>query len=99
MSKGRLEAFSDGVIAIILTIMVLELRPPHESEISALAGLMPHFLAYLLSFAFVGMARRPMPPRLSRKSQPWAESGREPGRPARTGGARRPRWALPYPRL
>lgn len=55
MSKGRLEAFSDGVIAIILTIMVLELRPPHASEISALAGLVPHFLAYLLSFAFVGI--------------------------------------------
>jgi uncharacterized membrane protein len=55
MSKSRLEAFSDGVIAIILTIMVLELRPPHASEISALAGLVPHFLAYLLSFAFVGI--------------------------------------------
>jgi len=55
MGKGRLEAFSDGVIAIILTIMVLELRPPHEGDISALAGLVPHFLAYVLSFAFVGI--------------------------------------------
>ena len=55
MPKNRLEAFSDGVIAIIITIMVLELVPPHEPTLEALFGLWPIFLAYVLSFAYVGI--------------------------------------------
>ncbi len=55
MTKGRLEAFSDGVIAIIITIMVLELRAPHESNPAALIPLVPVFLSYLLSFIFLGI--------------------------------------------
>ena len=46
MSKGRLEAFSDGVLAIILTIMVLELKVPHEADLKALIPLAPKFLSY-----------------------------------------------------
>ncbi len=49
MSKGRLEAFSDGVIAIIITIMVLELRVPHDAGWKALIPIAPVFLSYLLS--------------------------------------------------
>jgi uncharacterized membrane protein len=55
MSKGRLEAFSDGVIAILITIMVLELRPPHGSDLGALREVVPSFLSYLLSFVFLGI--------------------------------------------
>ncbi len=55
MSKGRMEAFSDGVIAIIITIMVLELTVPHEADISALRGLTPVFLSYVLSFVNIGI--------------------------------------------
>lgn len=55
MEKGRLEAFSDGVIAIIITIMVLELKVPHESGWSALKPLLPVFLSYVLSFLYVGI--------------------------------------------
>ena len=55
MTRNRLEAFSDGVIAIIITIMVLELRPPHEATLSALRPLAPVFLSYALSFIFVGI--------------------------------------------
>jgi uncharacterized membrane protein len=55
MTKGRVEAFSDGVIAIIITIMVLELRPPHDSNPAALIPLMPVFLSYLLSFVYLGI--------------------------------------------
>jgi uncharacterized membrane protein len=55
MSKTRLEAFSDGVIAIIITIMVLELRPPHDATWSALQPLIPEALSYVLSFFFIGM--------------------------------------------
>lgn len=55
MSKGRVEAFSDGVIAIIITIMVLELEIPHESDLAALFPLAPKFLSYLLSFVYVGI--------------------------------------------
>jgi uncharacterized membrane protein len=55
MSKGRLEAFSDGVLAIIITIMVLELRPPHEISWEALLPLVPVFMSYVLSFIFVGI--------------------------------------------
>ena len=55
MNKTRLEAFSDGVIAIIITIMVLELRPPHGADWAAMRPLIPSFLTYLLSFVFLGI--------------------------------------------
>jgi uncharacterized membrane protein len=55
MSKARLEAFSDGVIAIIITIMVLELRPPHDPTWSALEPLIPAALSYVLSFVYIGI--------------------------------------------
>jgi uncharacterized membrane protein len=55
MSKGRLEAFSDGVAAIIITIMVLELRPPAGADLAELRPLIPIFLSYVLSFIFVGI--------------------------------------------
>jgi uncharacterized membrane protein len=55
MTKGRIEAFSDGVIAIIITIMVLELKVPHAANIEALTHLLPVFLAYVLSFLNVGI--------------------------------------------
>ena len=55
MSKGRLEAFSDGVLAIIITIMVLELKAPKAPDLEALAPLIPVFLSYVLSFVFVGI--------------------------------------------
>lgn len=55
MGKTRLEAFSDGVIAIIITIMVLELKVPHSAELSALWELSPVFLSYVLSFANIGI--------------------------------------------
>jgi len=55
MNKGRLEAFSDGVVAIIITIMVLELRAPHDQEIGALRPLLPLFGSYVLSFVHVGI--------------------------------------------
>lgn len=55
MDKGRLEAFSDGVIAIIITIMVLELKIPHGENIEALRPLIPVFFSYVLSFVYVGI--------------------------------------------
>ena len=55
MTKGRLEAFSDAVIAIVMTIMVLELVPPHEPTLEALGELWPTFLAYVLSFAHLAI--------------------------------------------
>lgn len=55
MGKGRLEAFSDGVLAIIITIMVLELKAPHGTNFEALGPLMPSFLSYVLSFVYVGI--------------------------------------------
>ena len=55
MGKGRLEAFSDGVIAIIITIMVLELKVPHGAELADLLPLFPVFLSYVLSFIYVGI--------------------------------------------
>jgi len=55
MHKGRLEAFSDGVIAIIITIMVLEMKVPHGEEWSTLAPLIPVFVSYILSFANIGI--------------------------------------------
>ena len=55
MNKGRLEAFSDGVIAVIITIMVLELKVPHDTDPEALVPLIPVFLSYVLSFVYVGI--------------------------------------------
>lgn len=54
MSKGRLEAFSDGVIAIIITIMVLEIKVPHGDSLDSLKPLLPVFLSYVLSFVYIG---------------------------------------------
>ena len=55
MGKGRLEAFSDAVIAIIITIMVLELKVPHGDSLESLTPLVPVFLSYVLSFVYVGI--------------------------------------------
>jgi uncharacterized membrane protein len=55
MTKDRLEAFSDGVIAILITIMVLELKVPHGTDLAALRPLLPVFLTYVLSFVFLGI--------------------------------------------
>lgn len=55
MQKDRLEAFSDGVIAVIITIMVLEMKVPHGTEPAALAPLIPVFVSYVLSYVYVGI--------------------------------------------
>ena len=55
MSKGRLEAFSDGVVAILITIMVLELRVPHGADLAALRPLVAVFASYVLSFVYIGI--------------------------------------------
>jgi uncharacterized membrane protein len=55
MTKGRLEAFSDGVFAVIITIMVLELRAPHGADWGAVRPLLPAFLIYVMSYVFVGI--------------------------------------------
>ena len=55
MRTGRLEAFSDGVLAIIITIMVLDLRPPHSASLRALAEVLPHLATYLMSFVYLGI--------------------------------------------
>ncbi|MFO1196224.1 MAG: TMEM175 family protein [Burkholderiaceae bacterium] len=55
MSKSRLEAFSDGVLAIIITILVLELKVPHGEDLATLRPLLPVFLGYVLSFVYVGI--------------------------------------------
>ena len=55
MPKTRLEAFSDGVLAIIITIMVLELKVPHSESLGALAPLLPAFFSYVLSFIYLGI--------------------------------------------
>ena len=55
MKTTRLEAFSDGVIAVIITIMVLDLRPPHEANLAGLAAILPDFLVYALSFLMVAI--------------------------------------------
>lgn len=55
MKKGRLEAFSDGVLAIIITIMVLEIKVPHGQDFSDLLSLVPKLLSYLLSFIYLGI--------------------------------------------
>jgi uncharacterized membrane protein len=55
MGKGRLEAFSDGVLAIIITIMVLEMKVPHGDGLAALQPIIPVFLSYILSFIYIGI--------------------------------------------
>jgi TMEM175 potassium channel family protein len=55
MSKGRLEAFSDGVFAVIITVMVLELKTPHGADLAAFRPLLPSFLTYILSYVFLGI--------------------------------------------
>lgn len=55
MQKGRLEAFSDGVLAIIITIMVLEMKAPEETKLEALSAVLPVFLSYVLSFIYVAI--------------------------------------------
>jgi uncharacterized membrane protein len=55
MEKDRLVAFTDGVIAVIITIMVLEMKAPHDASLSALAGTVPVFLSYILSFVYVAI--------------------------------------------
>ena len=55
MTKGRMEAFSDGVFAVIITIMVLEMKPPHEASLAALRPVFPVFCSYVLSFIYVGI--------------------------------------------
>ncbi len=55
MGKGRLEAFSDGVLAIIITIMVLEMKVPHGDELNSLESIFPIFLSYILSFINIGI--------------------------------------------
>ena len=55
MGKGRLEAFSDGVIAIIITIMVLEMKVPHGDSLATLSPVVPVFMSYVLSFIYVGI--------------------------------------------
>jgi uncharacterized membrane protein len=55
MTKGRLEAFSDGVMAVIITIMVLELKVPHGEDLDALRGLLAVFMSYVLSFIYIGI--------------------------------------------
>ncbi|MBV8030495.1 MAG: DUF1211 domain-containing protein [Betaproteobacteria bacterium] len=55
MTKGRLEAFCDGVMAVIITIMVLEMKVPHGASLEAIAPVLPVFLTYILSFVFVGI--------------------------------------------
>ena len=55
MQKNRLEAFSDGVIAIIITIMVLEMKTPHGEDLAALRPMVPVFISYVLSFVYVGI--------------------------------------------
>jgi uncharacterized membrane protein len=55
MSTGRLEAFSDAVIAIVITILVLELDVPHEPDLAALGDVVPVFLTFILSFVYLGI--------------------------------------------
>ena len=55
MHKGRLEAFSDGVLAVIITIMVLEMKAPQGADLTALAAVLPVFLTYVMSFIYIGI--------------------------------------------
>ena len=80
MNKGRLEAFSDGVIAIIITIMVLELKVPHGAELSVLRPLLPVFLSYALSFVNSRLPYAASPAPLSRCVATTARDSPRPGR-------------------
>ena len=78
MGKNRLEAFSDGVIAIIITIMVLELKVPHDPDFRALLSLWPVFMSYVLSFIYIGIywnklqyGYHPLRPELSVQFRAW----------------------------
>lgn len=55
MNKGRMEAFSDGVLAVIITIMVLEMKPPYGTSLAALRSVAPVFFSYILSFIYIGI--------------------------------------------
>jgi TMEM175 potassium channel family protein len=55
MSKNRVEAFSDGVLAVIITVMVLEMKPPHGTSLASLRPVIPVFLSYVLSFVYIGI--------------------------------------------
>jgi uncharacterized membrane protein len=55
MNKGRVEAFSDGVLAVIITIMVLEMKSPHGTNLAALKPVIPVLLTYILSFVYIGI--------------------------------------------
>jgi len=55
MKKGRIEAFSDGVLAIIITLMVLEIKVPHGNTLSNIKPLIPIFISYILSFIYIGI--------------------------------------------
>lgn len=55
MGKGRVEAFSDGMFAIFITIMVLNMKPPRSADLGAFLPLWPMFLSYILSFVFIGI--------------------------------------------
>jgi uncharacterized membrane protein len=55
MNKGRLEAFSDGVLAVIITVMVLEMKSPHGTSLASLRPVIPVFLSYILSFVYIGI--------------------------------------------
>ena len=55
MNKGRLEAFSDGVLAVIITVMVLEMKPPRGTSLAVLTSVIPVFLSYVLSFVYIGI--------------------------------------------
>jgi uncharacterized membrane protein len=55
MTKERMEAFSDGVLAVFITIMVLDMKPPHDTQLAAMRPLIPVFLSYVLSFIYVGI--------------------------------------------
>src|ERR1700726_3557759 len=55
MNKSRLEAFSDGVLAVIITVMVLEMKAPYGASVQSLRPVIPNFLSYILSFVYVGI--------------------------------------------
>ena len=73
MSKGRMEAFSDGVLAIIITIMVLEMKVPHGDDWSAPQPLIPVFLSYVMGFVYLGVLRRD-------RGDPLRSGGSDPAR-------------------
>jgi uncharacterized membrane protein len=76
MGKNRLEAFSDGVIAILITIMVLELKVPHSPDFRALIPLWPVFMSYVLSFIYIGIYWKKLQYRCHPQISPFQESVR-----------------------